>query len=361
MDDSGQSAPHLSATALTLRYPGAETNAVDGVGFTAGRGEVVTLLGPSGCGKTTALRLVAGLESPDTGTVTLGGRDITNLPPERRQMGFVFQNYALFPHLSVSENVAFGLRVRKIEKAHTRDAVDGALDLVGLKGFGSRRVDQLSGGQQQRVALARALAIKPAVLLLDEPLSNLDATLREQTREALREVLGRLEVTTFFVTHDQTEAFAFSDQVVLMRAGRVVERGSPERLYHEPETPFAAEFLGSANLLPATVSEPGREVSIGPRRLEARSWSASAASRPVGASVLIVARPERLAITRAEVPNSLPGRIVDRVFYGASYRVTVDLDGIGQSVRLFTAQDPTDGPVWIVLEPEAMRVVDQEA
>ncbi len=361
MTDAASSAPFFAASGLTLRYPGAETKAVDGVGFTAKRGEVITLLGPSGCGKTTALRLVAGLETPDAGTITLGRADITHMPPERRNMGFVFQNYALFPHLTVAENVAFGLRVRKTEKSAVSDAVDGALDLVGLAGFGSRRVDQLSGGQQQRVALARALAIKPDVLLLDEPLSNLDATLREQTREALREVLSQLEVTTFFVTHDQAEAFAFSDQIVLMRAGRVVETGTPERLYREPDTPFAAEFLGGANRLAATVVSAGAEVSVGEWRLDARSWSAPAAERPSGSAVLVVARPERLTLGVEQRANSIGGRIVDRVYLGASYRLTVDLDGVDARVKVLSNDDQANGPVWVHCAPDALRVVDQEA
>jgi ABC-type Fe3+/spermidine/putrescine transport system ATPase subunit len=351
--------PFVVADSLTLRYPGAAGAAVDGVGFVANQGEVVTLLGPSGCGKTSALRLLAGLETPDSGTVTVGGEDITRWSPERRRMGFVFQNYALFPHLSVAENVAFGLRVRGASDSERRDAVQAALDLVDLASFDDRRIDQLSGGQQQRVALARALAIRPAVLLMDEPLSNLDTALREQTREALRDLLGKLEITTFFVTHDQAEAFAFSDRIVLMRAGRVVETGTPERLYRDPETAFAAEFLGAANVLPARVVEPGRSVRVGdgPEQLDVAAWSADVAAAAPGDPVSLVARPEALALATGPEADTLSGRIVDSVFTGAAYRVAVVLDGSGLAVRTLTRERVANEPVHVRLPAESLRAI----
>jgi iron(III) transport system ATP-binding protein len=241
----------LTIEQLSKRF--GETAAVSSVSLQVGQGEFLTLLGPSGCGKTTTLRLIAGFETPDAGRIVLGGRDITTLPPQRRDIGMVFQNYALFPHLNVHENVAFGLKARGVARGDIAERVDRALELVDLGGYGRRRVQQLSGGQQQRVALARALAPEPPVLLLDEPLSNLDAALRERTRYELRLLLERLRITTVFVTHDQEEAFALSDRIALMNASRLEQLGTPEALYAEPSSAFAASFLGRANFLPARV------------------------------------------------------------------------------------------------------------
>jgi putative spermidine/putrescine transport system ATP-binding protein len=352
-------APFVELDELRLMYPGARTNAVDGVSVSVRRGEVVTLLGPSGCGKTSALRLVAGLETPDAGLIRVDGRDVTSWPPERRRMGFVFQNYALFPHLTVGENVAFGLRVRKVAKDEEARTVAESLALVDLAGFEARRVDQLSGGQQQRVALARALAIKPDVLLLDEPLSNLDASLREQTREALRAVLRKLGITTFFVTHDQSEAFAFSDTVVLMRAGRVVETGPPERLYREPETVFAAEFLGGANVIAGRSEGDGLRVRLGGENgptIEAASWSPAAAGAPAGAGVSVVIRPEQVRIANEPGPNRLEGRVLDRVFLGATSRTTIEVASAGATLRC-SGNESVEGPLWVELRPDAVRVI----
>src|SRR5690606_11414621 len=208
---------------------------------------------PSGCGKTTTLRMIAGFEAPTAGRVLLDGRDITAVPPQRRGSGMRFQHYALFPHLDVFENVACGLSARGVPKAEIPARVERALELVRLGGSGKRKVQELSGGQQQRVALARALAPEPPLILLDEPLSNLDAALRERTRSELRALLKRLGITAVFVTHDQEEAFALSDRIALMESGRLQQVGSPEALYHVPANPFVASFLGRANFLPARV------------------------------------------------------------------------------------------------------------
>ena len=217
-------------------------------------GEFLTLLGPSGCGKTTTLHIVAGLLSPDEGRVMLGARDITRLDPQHRDMGVVFQNYALFPHKTVLDNVAFGLRMRGTPRAEIGGRVRRMLDLVGLPGVEARLPGQLSGGQRQRVALARALVIEPTVLLLDEPLSNLDAVLRKRMRLDLRELQQRLGIATIFVTHDQDEAFEMSDRVVLLNGGRVEQVGTPEELYDDPATRFAAEFIGETNLIEGVVA-----------------------------------------------------------------------------------------------------------
>ena len=355
------SARVLSVEGLSLRYEGATGLAVDDFAIEVDRGEVITLLGPSGCGKTSALRLVAGLEVPGAGRVVLGGKDVTNWAPELRRMGFVFQNYALFPHLTVGENVAFGLKIRRAPRTEIDEAVRSSLALVDLLGFEDRRIDQLSGGQQQRVALARALAIKPSVLLLDEPLSNLDASLREQTRDALRAVLRSLDIATLFVTHDQVEAFAFSDRIVLMRAGRIVETGPPDTLYRAPEHRFTAEFLGSSNVLPALVTEPGARVVAGGdpagTGIVAQSWSESVRGLAASSGVFLVARVESLELRTEQGPNCLAGEVVDTVFVGPTYRITVELSEPGLRVRCQTQQAPVAGPVWVYFPEDALRVI----
>src|SRR5688500_18841954 len=232
---------------------GRETTAVDDVSLSIERGEMVTLLGPSGCGKTTTLRMIAGFERPTEGRIVLDGKEIQGVPPHRRGMAMVFQSYALFPHLSVYENVAYGLRVRKRPDAEVRERVAAALDLVELRGLENRAPNQLSGGQQQRVALARALVVQPAVLLFDEPLSNLDATLREQMRFQIRSLQKRMDITAVYVTHDQAEAMVLSDRVVVMSQGTIRQVGPPHEVYARPSEAFVAGVLGRAKLLPATV------------------------------------------------------------------------------------------------------------
>src|SRR6476661_5170150 len=225
------------------------TRAVNDVSLDVSKGEFFGLLVPSGCGKTTTLRMIAGLEQPDTGSIKFEGKDITTLPPERRGFGMVFQNYALFPHLNVFENVAFGLRARRRSKAEMDERVAGALELVQLPGYGKRRVDELSGGQQQRVAIARAIAIEPALLLFDEPLSNLDVSLREETRSELRELVTRLGLTAVYVTHDQEEAYALCDRISVMVGGKIMRTGKPRELYEQAGDVSVAKFLGRNNLI----------------------------------------------------------------------------------------------------------------
>ena len=229
-------------------------NVVDAIDLSISAGEFFTLLGPSGCGKSTTLRMIAGFEEPTSGRILFGDRDVTYDPPNRRGIGFVFQSYALFPHLSVARNVAFGLEVRKVPRSELNDRVSSALKEVQHTGLDSMRVDQLSGGQQQRVALARALVIRPKLLLLDEPLSNLDAKLREETRAALRSLHSTTKVTTIYVTHDQSEAMSMSDRIAVLNAGRIHQVGTPDEIYERPATKFVAQFIGHTNLLEATVS-----------------------------------------------------------------------------------------------------------
>src|SRR5215510_2613568 len=227
------------------------TRAVADVSLDVNQGEFFGLLGPSGCGKTTTLRMIAGLEKPDAGSIEFQNEDITNLPPERRGFGMVFQNYALFPHLNVFENVAFGLRARHKSKEEMNERVNSALELVQLPGYGKRAVDELSGGQQQRVAIARAIAIEPVLLLFDEPLSNLDVSLREETRSELRELVTRLGLTAVYVTHDQEEAFALCDRIAVMVRGEILQIGSPRELYEVPRSLAVASFLGRHNFIKA--------------------------------------------------------------------------------------------------------------
>ena len=296
---------------LTRRY-GAVV-ALDALDLDIAGGEFLALLGPSGCGKTTALRAIAGFDRPDAGRVLLDGRDVTGVPANKRDMGMVFQAYSLFPNLTVAENVAFGLRVRRRERSEQRGRAAELLELVGLADRGDRYPHQLSGGQQQRVALARALAVAPKVLLLDEPLSALDAQVRVQLREEIRRIQLELGITTVFVTHDQAEALSVADRVGVMRAGRLEQVASPDDLYERPATAFVAEFVGTMNRLPATLSSGAVEL-LGVRRPVA----GSAPAGPVEALV----RPEGLVVAAGGA-----GRVVTRTFSGASTRLLVALPG----------------------------------
>ena len=306
------------------------TRAVADVDLEIADGEFVTLLGPSGCGKTTTLRMIAGFETPTSGRILLRDQDITALPPQKRGVGMVFQNYALFPHLNVFENVAFGLKSARVAASDIAPRVADALARVDLAGYEKRKVQELSGGQQQRVALARALAPEPALLLLDEPLSNLDAAFRERTRVELRALLKRLGITAVFVTHDQEEAFALSDRIVLLEAGAVQQIGTPEALYSAPVNAFVAAFVGRANLTPVRVT------AIQGERLSCElpggaHWIAAPAAGAlfrVGSSARVMTRPEFLKlVTRAEevLPGDVGGVVSDRRFAGAQTYYHINL------------------------------------
>jgi ABC-type Fe3+/spermidine/putrescine transport system ATPase subunit len=298
----------IELTGVTKTYAG--TPAVDGLTVRFAPGELCCLLGPSGCGKSTTLRLIAGLEQPDAGTVSIRGRDMRGLTPQQRNLGFVFQNYALFPHMNVQDNVAYGLRSRGgMRGAKVREAARGALSMVRLDGYDDRRVHELSGGEQQRVALARALVTGPDALLLDEPFSNLDARLREAMRFELAELRARLGITTVFVTHDKEEAFALADRIVLMRDARLEQAGTPEELYRNPASPFAAGFLGSANCF---AGEDGARLKalFGPL------------ARP-GRDGLLVLRPERI---RPLPDRDGPFTVAETLFMGPYVRYLLRLE-----------------------------------
>ncbi len=299
--------------------------AVDDVTLSIRRGEILALLGPSGSGKTTTLRLLAGFESPDSGRVLLEGKDVTAVAPVERHFGMVFQHYALFPHLTVGRNVAFGLESRGVEGAELERRVAESLSLVDLAGFEARRIQQLSGGQQQRVALARALAPEPLVLLLDEPLSNLDPALRERTRREIREVIGRVGITTVLVTHEQEEAFDLGDRIALLRDGRVEQVGTADDLYARPSSIFVAGFIGRASRLPVTLS-PGEDGAMR-ARIEGVEWTVPSAPQPLAAGdgAVLMARPEGLRFTDRD--GALRGRVTARRFTGASALFTVRTAG----------------------------------
>ncbi|MBE7523662.1 MAG: ABC transporter ATP-binding protein [Burkholderiales bacterium] len=287
---------------------------VNGINFTAQPGEFMTLLGPSGCGKTTTLRMIAGFESPDAGRVLIGGEDVSRTPVYRRNIGFVFQSYALFPHLTVFENVAYALRVQKMAEREIGARVAATLETVGLPGYETRHPAQLSGGEQQRVAVARAVVMRPRVLLFDEPLSNLDAKLRVQMREELRRLQKDLAITTIYVTHDQEEAMAVSDTIVVMEAGEIAQVGTAEDLYCTPASEFVARFIGKTNTLPARV-EGTRPGIVDLRVLDRSLAVASELPWSVGEECTLVVRPEALMI-EAEASGAVEAVVLDRTFLG---------------------------------------------
>jgi len=311
----------LELQGIGKRYGG--FTAVEGVDLAVGRGEFLTLLGPSGSGKTTLLMIIAGFVEPTAGRVLLDGTDITGLAPEKRRFGMVFQGYALFPHMTVAENVAFPLRVRRMARAEQMEKVRAALDLVQLSAFAERRPAQLSGGQQQRVALARALVFDPALLLLDEPLSALDKKLRAELQEELKALHRRIGRTFVNVTHDQEEALSLSDRIAILAGGRLVQQGCPAELYERPRTRFVADFLGKSNFLRG-VAEGAGVVRVGDALLRV-------AAAPESGPVLLSLRPEKIALLPegAAAENSVTGRVAAWSYLGAGFSLTVMTETLG--------------------------------
>jgi ABC-type Fe3+/spermidine/putrescine transport system ATPase subunit len=343
---------YLSLEGLTRTY--SKAAGVFDLSLGLERGQVLALLGPSGSGKTTTLRLLGGFETPDAGRIVVEGEDVTRQRPEHRRFGMVFQHYALFPHLDVGQNVAFGLETRNVPPADAARRVSEALALVDLAGFERRTVGALSGGQQQRVALARALAPAPRVLLLDEPLSNLDPALRERTRRELRALIHRVGITTVIVTHEQEDAFDLGDVVAVLRDGRLQQAGTPEALYRAPANPFVGGFIGRSSWLDATVvsaGEGGTRIKVG----ETEWRLGGQCGAPAGTAVRVMLRPEALRIVPGQ-STGLTGQVTDRRFTGATAHFTVVTEGgavlevsappeiarMGDRVSLVPRHDPAD-------------------
>jgi len=321
----------ISLRSLTKRF--GPVTAVRELTLEIQEGELITLLGPSGCGKTTTLRLIGGFEAPDGGEIHFGDRPVTPLPPERRNIGIVFQSYALFPHMTVWENVAFGLQMRHETPLAIRRRVGAILEKVQLRGLEARYPHQLSGGQQQRVALARALVTSPAVLLLDEPLANLDAKLREDMRFYIRQLQRDVGITTIYVTHDQAEAMVLADRIAVMRDGVLQQIGRPEEIYRRPSNAWVAEFIGLSNFIPGTVAghEDGHLV------VRTAAGTFTCAGGVDGGAVLVCIRPEALHFDAAH-PNRLSGVVRERVFLGNLFDYRIDGPG---GLRLRVQADPS--------------------
>jgi len=339
---------------VTKRY-GAFT-AVNDISFDIEPGQLVTLLGPSGCGKTTTLRMIAGLEMATDGTISIGGKDVTHLPATDRDGSMVFQSYALFPHMTVTENVEYGLKFSGVPKGQVAAKAQAGLDLVGLTGFGHRLPSELSGGQQQRVAVARALVLEPQVLLFDEPLSNLDAKLRRRVREEIREIQQNLGLTVVYVTHDQEEALAVSDRIIVMNNAVIAQDGTPRSLYEAPSDAFVADFIGEANIFDCTIESVKGDVAtvtLGPVKLKL-----PARGRTPGPAKL-AARPRRIEVLKAGAANTLQGTVTKATYVGshAEYEVATeagDIFVVAQDVDHIHAPDttvgigfPSSGPVLI--------------
>ena len=342
------SATRIEVKDLVVRY--GDAVAVNGVNFTVGRGEHLTLLGPSGCGKTTTLRAIAGLEQPSSGSITIDGQAMfdaaarRNVPAEQRGVSMVFQSYAVWPHMSVFNNVAYGLRVRKQGAADIKANVERALDLVQMRHLADRAASKLSGGQQQRVALARAVAFSPTVVLFDEPLSNLDAKLRAEMRVELRELQRRLDITSVYVTHDQEEALAISDRVIVMNVGVIEQIGTPEEIYNRPKSRFVADFVGSANLIKGRVTAPGVFEAEGGVILKTVGGSS-------GTEVAV--RTAYIDLVAQLGDNQLPGTVRQRMFHGDFVQYIVEC----ACGRMIVRRPPTNlldegAPVTLSFSPE---------
>ena len=357
----------LELTGVRKQFPGGVV-AVEHFDLEAERGEFVSFLGPSGCGKTTTLRMIAGFEQPTAGTIRIDGKDVTNTPPNRRNVGMVFQSYALFPNMSVADNIAFGLKIRGTDGDGIRERVAELLRLIHLEDRGERYPYQLSGGQQQRVALARALAIEPTVLLLDEPLSALDAKIRVALRHEIRQIQRQLGITTVYVTHDQEEALELSDRIVVMSEGRIEQIGTPFEIYNFPATGFVASFVGTLNAVEAKIVDPAAgRLTLGGHAIR----SSAALDGAAGDAVMLALRPEMITLVGidgdlVEHANRVPATVTDIAFLGSVVRVSVSV-GEGTVVHVDTfnnphlAVPPAGSPVMLSFPPEACLVLAHDA
>jgi len=326
MSESKDKAASVGFDNVTKKY-GAVT-AVDAITFAVQPGELVTLLGPSGCGKTTTLRLIAGLEMATSGRITIGGGDVTTLPATARDVSMVFQSYALFPHMNVAENVGYGLKVSGVRKPEIRERSHAVLELVGLADFGNRMPSELSGGQQQRVAVARALVLEPQVLLFDEPLSNLDAKLRRRVREEIRDIQQKLELTAVYVTHDQEEALAVSDRIIVMRNARIAQEGTPRDLYERPVDTFVADFIGDANIVSGdivAVDGGGAAIRVGGVDLPLPLWSGALGPARIAIRPEAI-QPQEAGDGQAPTEGQLTGTISKASYLGSHVEYAVDTE-----------------------------------
>ena len=338
-----------------------ETKALDGINLSIGNGEFLTLLGPSGCGKTTILRIISGFENPNSGDVLLNGKSVADVPPERRQVNTVFQSYALFPHMTVAQNVAFGLQMQKVPKAEIRERVHEVLQMVHLEEFADRKPSQLSGGQQQRVAIARAVVNRPLVLLLDEPFSALDYKLRLKMQIEIKRLQRKLGITFVFVTHDQEEAFAMSDRVVVMNRGRIEQIGTPQEVYEEPKNLYVAQFVGEINVLDATILSR-KDNNLYEALVEGIKFPLRTGRQfKEGDLVHVLLRPEDLRLLEPKDATSTPhlsGHIVDTVYKGATVNISLSMDnGKMLSAAEFFNEDDQE-IVYTNGEPVAITWVD---
>ena len=351
----------LSLTGIQKRF--GTTTAVEDFNLDATRGEFVSFLGPSGCGKTTTLRMIAGFEVPTAGTISVDGVDITYRAPNKRNVGMVFQSYALFPNMTVADNIGFGLRIRHQPKAQVAKRVAELLELIHLPDRGARYPWQLSGGQQQRIALARALAIEPQVLLLDEPLSALDAKIRVSLRTEIRAIQRQLGITTVYVTHDQEEALSLSDRIVVMSEGRIEQIGTPFEVYNFPTTPFVAKFVGTLSSLNATVID----AATGRVKVAGQEISLAVSGGTSGGTVAISLRPEAVKLGDGGGPNRLSGVVADVSFLGSIVRIRVELPEDAGMVSIDTFNSPASPPpsvgetVAISFPPSAVMPLDAKA
>ncbi|MGE0847585.1 MAG: ABC transporter ATP-binding protein [Flavobacteriaceae bacterium] len=316
----------------SLRIAYGKAVAVGNLSLTVEHGELVSLLGPSGSGKTSVLRAVGGYLKPTSGAIRIDGKDITRLPPQFRDMGMVFQNFVLFPHMSALDNVEFGLRTRGVARDERRSRAVDALKMVEMDRFLDRLPFQLSGGQQQRVALARAIVIRPTVLLMDEPMGALDAKLRAQAQEEIRALQQELGLTAILVTHDQQEAMSMSDRIVVMRDGDIMDEGDPARLYREPRDAFTAEFLGTTSLLPVEVVGSGKQARV--RVAGSRYEFIANGERPDSGIGYVSLRPEDIRCSRKPVAGSVPGRVSKRIFHGVNTFLRIEAPDVGSLLAL---------------------------
>lgn len=331
--------------------------AVEHVGFSIEKGSFFTFLGPSGCGKTTILRIIAGFVKSDGGKIFLGDKDITDIPSENREIGMVFQNYALFPHMNVYENVAYGLKIKKMKKNEIRNKVDKYLNLVSLGGYEGRKITELSGGEQQRVALARSLVVEPKVLLLDEPLSNLDAKLRDKMRIEIRDIQKKLGITTIFVTHDQTEALTMSDKIAIFNKGKCVQIGTPREIYSEPINTFVATFVGETNLFEAEIIENTAKLNNGILLYTKKFYNGN----------YISIRPQDIKIIKEpqNVRNSFKGKVEKIQFNGVVLEYIVNVCGMKFKVSILNSiymdtKINLDDEVCILIHENAINVLEKE-